>query len=344
MTRTAVKFGVFGAVCIAITVWLAFTIGNIQLFQDRYQLVASFDDVTGLLPSDNVKIAGVRVGKVTGIEVDEGHARVTFEVDSDYELPTDSTAAIRWRNLIGQRYLYVYPGSASTMLTDGEELPATESVIDLGELFNKLGPIVAAVDEDKVNEFLDTVSQALNGNEDKIRQTIDDLAVLAGTLAGRDETIGRLIENLDTVAGTITSRDQQIRTMLDNLVALSQAFSDNTDVLDQALVQFGRFSTDLNSILTNNQGEIDNLLNNLDLVVQTVGTRIGTLEHAVFGDPGSPRDGLVRAAEAIFKSSGLGQWLNQNILCVGLGPPPAGANPACTVVNDTGDLLGLVPT
>src|SRR4051794_2729683 len=146
--------------------YLAFTIGNISISdpfaRDFYTLNATFDDVTGLLPNDNVKIAGVVVGKVNKISVTEGRAKVTFTVEHDVTLPSDTTASIRWRNLIGQRYLYLYPGvDTVTRLKDGDGIQNTTSVVDLGELFNRLGPIVAVIDPHQVNDFLDTVSQAL---------------------------------------------------------------------------------------------------------------------------------------------------------------------------------------
>ena len=348
MIRTALKFGVFVVVCLMVTIYLAFTIGNIKindpLNRDYYTLTATFDDVTGLSPDDNVKVAGVVVGKVTGVKVDHGRARVTFQVQNRYKVPSNSTAAIRWRNLIGQRYLYlnVPAKPASDTLRGGDSFDkacdtsvterCTTSVVDLGELFNRLGPIVAAVDPRQVNDFLDTVSQALNGNEDKLSQSIDDLAVLAKALAQRDATIGRLVENLNTVAGTVADRDQQIRIMLDNLVLISQTFSDNTQTIDAALQEFARFSTNLSSVLDGNRGALDNIINNLDtLMTETIGPKLGTIDSAL-------RE-LDVTAKSIFKSSDLGEWLNQSILCAAVGPPgPLGA---ITGIPANSNCLGL---
>src|SRR5687768_2139083 len=99
MLRTAIKFGLFVAACLSFTVYLAFTIGNIQIDDlnpgapDDLELQATFDDVTGLLINDPVKIAGVTVGKVTGIQIEQGQALVSFRVDNDYDvLPSDSRA------------------------------------------------------------------------------------------------------------------------------------------------------------------------------------------------------------------------------------------------------------
>jgi phospholipid/cholesterol/gamma-HCH transport system substrate-binding protein len=308
-------------------VYLAFTIGNISirdpLARDYYTLNANFDDVTGLLPNDNVKIAGVVVGKVTGIKVVEGRARVSFTVKKGIALGDDTTAAVRWRNLIGQRYVYLYPGKNTvTKLQDGKDIGSTESVVDLGALFNELGPIVSAIDEHQVNDFLDTITQALDGNQDKLGKAIDDLGTLTKGLGDRDQAIGRLVDNLNTVAGVITNRDQQIRVMLDNLVLISSTFSANTQTVDTALKEFGDFSANLHEILTNNSTEIDRIINNLDLVMtQVVAPKLDTLDHAL--------KGIDAASQAIFNSSRLGEWLNEAILCVGTGPPPAGAVPAC---------------
>ncbi len=333
MTRVAVKFGVFAAVCLAITAWLAMTIGNIRLFESTYEVRATFDDVTGLIVDDNVKVAGVVVGKVTKIEIDRGRADVTFTVNDHVRLPSDSTAAIRWRNLIGQRYLYVYPGTAATVLEPGARLERTISVVDLGELFNRLGPIVAAIDPAQVNDFLDTVTLALEGNEDQVRATLADLATLASTLGERDAALGRLVGNLDTVAGTIAQRDRQIRTVLDNLVEITSAFSDNTGVVEAALDELGPFSERLATLLAGNRGEIDRSLLHLVAVLDVVEGRLGPLEQAVAG--------LDTASAAVFRAGRHGEWLNQVIPCFELGPPES-EPPACAYGED-GAPAGVPP-
>lgn len=320
MARTAIKFGLFVALCLVFTVYLASTIGNTTVGglvgrgPDTYTLAASFDDVTGLLVDDNVKVAGVPVGKVTGVEVSEGEALVRMEIDSDHPLPSDSSAAIRWRNLIGQRYLYLFPGDAPTSFEDGDQIEETTNVIDLGELFNRLGPVVATIDESKVNEFLETVTSALEGNEADISQALDDLAFVVKGLGERDEAIGSLIENLEVVSRTIADRDAQIETMLDNLAALAGTFSDNTELLDSAITELGAFNRDLSTILTTNRGELDRIVANLDNTLNTVEGELGSVQLAL--------DRLDENGRAAFLSSRNGEFLNQTILCVTAGQPP----------------------
>jgi phospholipid/cholesterol/gamma-HCH transport system substrate-binding protein len=330
---TIVKFGAFIAVCAVFTLYLAFTIGNIRpshlwFFHQDYVLKAYFDDVTGLNSGDNVKVAGVVVGKVKSIKVVDGpnghrsdgtgRALVVFQVHRSVRVPANSVASIRWRNLIGQRYLYLNPPAADqaapVVLRDGDTVTRTVAVVDIGELFNRLGPIVVALDPSKVNQFLDTMTGALSGNEGNLRSALDNLAAVTASIAAHDTAIGRLVGNLDTVAATVNDRDQEIRTVLDNLVAISQTFSANTLVVDDAVTQLGTVSTNVDRLLADNRSQIDRILANLNAVLGVVEAKLPQLDSALTGLP--------TAAQAIFSVGDLGQWLNQIIPCGAISGVP----------------------
>ena len=313
MIKTVLKLVAFFAVCTLFTAYLAFTIGNIHLFSHNYKLTATFDDATGLLKDDNVKVAGVVVGKVTGVSIDQGRARVKFAVRTSVKLPSDSTAAIRWRNLIGQRYLYVYPGTGSTVLRNGDRVTRTRSVVDVGELFNRLGPIVKALDPKEVNTFLDAVVAGLDGNKEKVSQAIDDLSVVAASLGERDAAIGRLVENVNTVVGALDERDAQIRTVLDNLVQISRTFSSNTRILDDAVTELGDYSQNVGALLSENRSHVDGIVSNLKAVVDEVNVKLPVLD-SVLG-------GLDEALKRMDTSSKYGEWLNNVVPCGAIGDP-----------------------
>lgn len=319
MRGTVVRLTAFVAICLLFTGWLAATIGNVTLAnafgRNTYSLRAAFDDVTGLLPNDTVKVAGVPVGKVTAIRVDKGRAVVELRVRKETRLPSDTSATIRWRNLLGQRYLYLEPGEASTVLEDGDRIDDTRSVIDIGELFNRLGPIVQAVEPAKVNEFLVAVTDALDGNEAALQSALADLTTLLEAIADRDLALGRMVENLDTVAGVITTRDAQLRAILDDLVAVSATFSEHADVVDRAITDVGTLSSRLAPLLEGNRAQIDSLLANLTVLIRVVADKLPTLDSTVANLDG--------AAAALFRSASYGEWLNQEILCARIGYPAA---------------------
>ena len=205
----------------------------------------------------------------------------------------------------------------------------------MGELFNRLGPIVKAVNPTEVNTFLDTIVQALDGNTDKIRQSIDNLAVVAQSLGSRDQQIGRLIGNVNVVASAINDRDAQIRTVLDNLVLISRTFSENTDVLNTAVTELGDFSDNFGALLANNSAQIDRIVANLNAIVDEVRTKLPALD-SVLG-------GLDTAAKSLVNSSRYGDWLDNNIYCGALlNPAQIKSNDPC--ISGIGSIQNSSPT
>jgi phospholipid/cholesterol/gamma-HCH transport system substrate-binding protein len=311
MKGTLLRLGTFVAVCLFFTGFLAFTIGNIDyrdpLDRNTYKVSATFDDVTGLISNDNVKIAGIIVGKVTDIHLVGGRAKVTMKIKNKFKVPTDTEASVRWRNLLGQRFVYLYPGTSPTVMKSGATITKTRSVVDLGELFNRLGPIVRAIDPQQVNTFLDSFVAALDGNEGAVRSAVADLGKVTEAIAQRDEAIGRILDNLSVLSDAIVNRDAQIRTTLDNLVKLGGTFSENTQILDHAITNLGSISTDLAAFLQANRTQVDSIISNLLVVVKAVEGKLP--------DVGPTLAMLDDAALRLFTSSRYGEWLNQVIPC-----------------------------
>lgn len=323
--RTALKVSAFATLSMLLLGSLVVELGQIDL-GDRYQLTATFDDVQGLLEGDAVKLAGVPVGRVASIEPVDGRARVRFEVDRDVVLPVDSEASIRWRNLLGQRYLYVAPGSAGGALADGDEITRTRSVVDLGELFNELGPLARVLDPEAVNDLVESLGQALGGNEAAIDGLLDDLGLLLQAVASRDEAIGSLLADADQLAAGLTTRDAQIRTMVDNLVALAQAFEAHRATVGGVVSELATTTDGLDTLLTGNADDIDAIIAGLAAVTDTATGRLDLLEDTLATLPLAGRD-LFDAFVA------RGEVTYVNVTCFELGPAPC-EHPTSGVVED----------
>jgi hypothetical protein len=110
------------------------------------------------------------------------------------------------------------------------------------------------------------------------------------------------------VAATVADRDREIRQILDNLNTITKTFSDNTDVLDNAVVELADYNGHLSAILGNNRAAIDGIISNLATVVAALGEKLPTLDHAV----GNLDDAALRLANV----SQYGEWLDQSILCI----------------------------
>ena len=312
--RTAIYFGLFALITGALTVYIGAQIAKIQL-GDTYSVTAEFTDVTGLNDGDDVKIAGVKVGQVSGIEVhDDDTAIVTLSLEEDVQVPTDSEASVRWRNLLGQRIVYLEPGDEASMLEDGDEVERTHPVVDIGALINELGGLVSAIDPQELNELLGAVEGALNGNEANIDLLLDSAGSLLEVLAEREDTIGQLLEDFDTVATALADRDSQIRSMIDNLSLLTQTFASSEDLLDSTLTELATYSTGLDQALTGNEQELLSIVANLADVTDILRDNIDVVEAQLVNLPG----GLA----GLHDVTNRGEFIVVQALCFATGPPP----------------------
>lgn len=331
MIGKLVRLGVFVAITAGLTVWIGLRILGTD-FGDRYALHVTFDDVAGAKSGDDVKLAGVVVGSVTGIDVEQGRAIVRFEVDEDVELPVDTAVAVRWRNLIGQRYLSLTPGSATEMLGDGDEVTIADDAVDISTLIDQLVPLASAVSPDDLNTILTTVLQAFDGNAGNFDALLADLDSMLGALAERDDTVSQLLADYATVSDSLASRDAQIQTMIGNLAAIGETFAANDDLLDQALVQLSGFASSADSFLSRSAGDFGSVLDQLAILTGTAAANVGGLEQAL--------QNLPDVLQGLLPVVNRGEWLRVSVLCLTLSPGPC---PLPTTLSDAGGGLVVKP-
>ena len=222
--------------------------------------------------------------------------------------------AVRWRNLIGQRFLGLAPGTAKTFLPqDGTAtMDNAKDVVDLGQLVNQLVPLAQAVSPDQVNEILTSLLQAFEGNDESFDSLLADVNAVLGVLAERDDTIDQLLVDYDTISTAVASRDTQIGQMVDNLVAISETFAANDDVLDDALVELATLADGVDSILDQSANDLGLSLEHLAVLTGTAADNVDRLEHAL--------QGLPQLFDSLLPAVNRGEWLRVSVLCVTVSP------------------------
>lgn len=240
-----VKFGLFALVTIAATALLAATIVNISFApKDTYRAV--FSDVTGLEEGDDIRVAGVRVGEVKGIRIkDRTLAEVTFTVTADRPLLTSTGAVVRYRNLVGQRYIALTEGAGDgTRLRSGGTIPLsrTQPALDLNALLNGFKPLFAALSPNDVNQLATEIITTLQGEGGTVNSLLAHTASLTTTLADRDELIGSVIDNLNSVLKTLDQRGGRFSGLLKQLRRVISGLSADRKPIGESLVSIGELT------------------------------------------------------------------------------------------------------
>jgi len=193
---------------------------------DGYSAIfASPDGVSGLRTGNAVKVAGVAVGKVTGVDlVDAEHAKVTFTANRNQKITTHTWAVVRYANLLGQRYLALTQASAGgTALPAGATIPQqrTAPALSLTDLFNGFRPLFSALTPQEVNELSQDIIDVLQGQTSRIEDLISRTADLTGNLANQDATFRSVVDSLDKLLGTVAKHDDQLAAVVTSLHSLT---------------------------------------------------------------------------------------------------------------------------
>src|SRR6201995_1130501 len=235
---TLVKFGVFAVVMSLLPLFLFFTFGQYRTGAvTGYS--ALFNDASRLKAGDSVRVAGVRVGSVNGVALQsDKKVLVKFDADRSVVLTDGTKAAVRYLNLVGDRYLELVdgPGSTKRLPAGGQiNVSHTAPALDLDLLLGGLKPLIRGLNPRYVNAISSALLEVFQGEGGTLQSLLNKSASLTNTLADNDQTIQHLIENLNTVAATLNKDAGQFSGAIDRLQRLVTGLADDRDTFGPAI-------------------------------------------------------------------------------------------------------------
>ncbi|MEV0294265.1 MCE family protein [Nocardia sp. NPDC050710] len=239
--KPLIGFSLFAVVSILVTVVVWNTLAR-TVDGDTNTYTATFSDVLGLREGDDVRMAGVRVGKIEKIRLDsKNDAEVTFIVQRDQTIYDDTKALVRYQNLIGQRYVALAPGKAASPapLKNNASIPLerTEPSFDISALLNGFQPLFQVLQPEQVNRLSETFIQALQGDGVSLSAFITQAATLATDFQRRDAILSDVITNLSGVMSGLAKRGDELETLVTQTRSLIGGLYEQGQSLQQSTVQ-----------------------------------------------------------------------------------------------------------
>jgi phospholipid/cholesterol/gamma-HCH transport system substrate-binding protein len=305
-----IKLIVFLVITTLATYVLAVTIAN-SSYGATYSYKADFTDVTGLELGDDVRIAGVRVGTVTGIHIskqDDGRAaslaKVDFTVQKSRRLPTSVTAAIHYRNLIGQRYIDVAEGAGNPggLLKPGGTVRNTSAAVDLTLLFQGFKPLTEGLDATELNKLSLDIINTLQGEGGALTSLFGTLADLTNTLADKDQVIGDLIDNLSGVLTAVGQRDQELTQLVIQLKNFVSGLAQDRTTIGNAIDGINQLATSTTGLLTQVRGPLAQDVKDLTGLVANLNDNSSTVKYVV--------QQLAPTVAGLIRTASYGSWFN----------------------------------
>lgn len=237
----AIKFTAF-AVISGIAGLLLFNTMVNDLGGDSDEYSAIFVDASGLRPGDDIKVAGVRVGQVNDIEVVDGEARVTFELQDGQPLYDNATLVLRYQNLLGQRYLQLrQPARLGEEVDPGTELswraspPQTDSGFNLTYLLNGFRPLFRTLQPSEVNQLAESLVMTLQGEGGTVEEFLQQTAQFTTFLADRDEVFGEVLDELTPVLENMAGQGDELTGTVRELRALMAGLAKDRKVIGASI-------------------------------------------------------------------------------------------------------------
>jgi phospholipid/cholesterol/gamma-HCH transport system substrate-binding protein len=262
---------IIGAISIAVIVLMllaAFRAQDLPLIGGGDRYTAAFSEAGGLKPEDEVRIAGVRVGKVESIELDGDHVKVTFRVKTDSSFGTETGAAIKVKTVLGAMYLALEP-AGSGQLEEGDEIPVerTSSPFDVVEAFSGLAETAQAIDTDQLAAGITTLADLTRNTPEEFRGALAGVSALSANIAAKNDRINSLLTNLDRVTTVLSERDQDIIKLMQDSDVLFQALVARRDAVHDLLVATTTLSTELTALVRDTREDLKPALTQLESVV-----------------------------------------------------------------------------
>nr|WP_156663119.1 MCE family protein [Mycobacterium sp. 1274761.0] len=269
MRGMALRFGAFAIVTVLLTGCLFLIFGEFRGGSTRgYSAV--FTDASSLKAGDSVRVAGVRVGTVDSVTLrDDSTVVVSFDADDDVVMTTGSRAAVRYLNLVGDRYLELLdgPGPAQT-LPRGSQIPVdrTQPALDLDLLLGGLKPVIRGLDPRDVNALTEALLQIFQGQGDTLQSLLNRTSSFSNTLADNNSALQSLVDNLDTVLATLGEQGQKFSGALDKFERLTTELAADRDTIGAAIDSLSAGTASVADLLSNARSPLAGTVDQLNRV------------------------------------------------------------------------------
>ncbi|RZS29437.1 phospholipid/cholesterol/gamma-HCH transport system substrate-binding protein [Herbihabitans rhizosphaerae] len=318
-----IKGAVFVVVTLAATFVLGVTIAN-RGSGDTVTYTARFSDATSVNPGDDVRMAGVRIGQVEDVEiVDRRQAEVEFTIDTKRKLAKTVTATIKFRNLIGQRYISLDQGvgDANAVLEPESLIPIerTRPALDLTAMFNGFRPLFQALNPDDVNKLSYEIVQVLQGEGGTVDSLLKHTGSLTATLADKDKIIGSVVNNLNTVLDQVNSRGDKLSGLVSTTQQLVAGLAKDSKPIGDAISGLAALTNSTADLLTAGREPLKRDIGLLGDVSRVLADNTPVFETFL--------NNLPRKYEAIGRTASYGTWLNFFLCSASANIPPAPGGP-----------------
>lgn len=305
-SRNPTAIGAIGLVLITVILWSGFNAGKLPIIGGGTQYTALFTEDAGLGPNNDVRIAGVKVGSVSSVALENDRVRVKFKIKHAY-IGDQSTVAIKLKTLLGAKYLAIdSEGTAKQKPAKTISVERTTSPFDVYPAFTELTQTVDAINTTDLAKAFDVLSEDFSKTPASVKNVVTGLSRLSTTIASRDSQLRTLLSKTKDVTGVLADRDTQLQRLFSDGGLLLDELNARRDAIHSLLINTTTLSIQLEGLVADNTKTIGPLLDNLHQVLSLLQANQDNLDRGL---------ALLAPFFRVFNNSiGNGRWFD-NYIC-----------------------------
>jgi phospholipid/cholesterol/gamma-HCH transport system substrate-binding protein len=280
--KNPVIVGAVSLAVIAAMVMAAFRAEDLPLIGGGDTYYAAFSEAGGLKANDEVRVAGVRVGKVQSVDLAGDHVRVEFTVEDGVEFGPATNAAIKVKTLLGAMYLALEPSGDGQMQEEAEiPVARTSSPYDVVDAFSGLADTSERIDTDRLATSLDTLSGLMKNTPEEFKAALEGMSALSTNIAARDEQLNELLGNMQKVSRVLADRNGDLITLMEDGDKLFRALVARREAVHDLLVATSQLSQELTLLVRQTRADLKPALEHLDNVVDMLNKNQENLDNSL---------------------------------------------------------------
>ncbi|MCL2542602.1 MAG: MCE family protein [Nocardioidaceae bacterium] len=280
--RNPVIIGALSIVTIVLLITAAMRAQDLPLIGGGDTYYANFTEAGGLATGDEVRIAGVRVGKINSIELQGDQVHVGFKIKTDARLGAQTKAAIQVKTILGSMYLALEPQGGGTLAKDAT-IPTsrTSSPYNVVDAFTGLAKTSGKIDTNQLASSLTTLANLTRNTPQSFQRALRGVSALSQVVASRDEQVNHLLKSLDRVSTVLDARDQDIVSLMHASGTLFNALLKRRVAIHNLLKATVTLSTQLTGLVRDSRADLKPALTHLANVVDILNKNEDNVDNSL---------------------------------------------------------------
>ncbi|OLF10997.1 ABC transporter substrate-binding protein [Actinophytocola xinjiangensis] len=313
-SRNPIPIGISGIVVLGLAFTVAMFADDLPIIGGGTSYSAEFSETAGLGPDDEVRIAGVKVGEVSDLDLEGDRVVVTFKV-KDAWVGDRTSAAIKIKTVLGQKYLALDPAGRE-VLDPADRIPRerTAAPYDVLEAFQGLAETTNEIDTVQLAQSFEVISQTFADTPRDVRAALTGLQSLSKTISSRDGQLAQLLTNTRKISKTLAERDAEVVKLLEDGNLLLAEVTKRREAISTLLSGTQALATELKGLVDDNNEQLAPVLASLDRLTDMLARNQEELAAGLRN--------LAPFVRLFNNAVGSGRWFD-NYIC-GLVPPTTG--------------------